>query len=199
MKSQSTLKLIAVCAMFAGATGTFSQQNSTQHIHGSTAALPPTASPYAGQEARSIRALSAAQELDLLQGKGMELAKSAELDGYPGPSHVLELASALQLDGEQLHASTQLMTRHKDKARTLGALIVAAERALDTAFASHQMDAARIALLTQNIGTLQAALRAEHLQTHLEQTALLSPQQIEGYQKLRGYDTTAAKTVTHLN
>ena len=129
----------------------------------------------------------------------MELAKSAELNGYPGPSHVLELASELHLNNAQRQASTTLMARHKDKARALGAQIVEAERVLDTAFASQQLDAARITLLTQNIGTLQAALRAEHLQTHLEQTALLNPHQIASYQKLRGYDNASAKTGTHVH
>jgi hypothetical protein len=124
----------------------------------------------------------------------MELAKSAELNGYPGPSHVLELASNLQLDDHQRHASTQLLTRHKEKARALGAQLVEAERALDGAFASQAVDAERITVLTQTIGRLQAALRAEHLQTHLEQTALLNAQQIADYRTLRGYGHAPATT-----
>ncbi|MDO8283712.1 MAG: periplasmic heavy metal sensor [Rhodoferax sp.] len=184
MQTKFTLKLIAACAILTGATGLFAQH---------------TPSPYAGQQTRSIKALSATQEQDLLQGKGMELAKAAELNGYAGPAHVLELAAALQLDDAQRHATQTLMARHKDKARALGAQLVEAERALDGAFASQAIDAARITDLTQAIGTLQAALRAEHLQTHLEQTALLNPQQIAGYQKLRGYDHAQATTGTHVH
>ncbi len=199
MQKQNTLKLIAVCAMLAGAGSTFSQHDPAKHRHETATTTTSAISPYAGQQARNIKALSAAQEQDLLQGKGMELAKAAELNGYPGPSHVLELASELQLNNAQRHATQTLMARHKDKARTLGAQIVDAERALDSAFASRQLDAARITLLTQNIGTLQAALRAEHLQTHLEQTALLNPLQIASYQKLRGYDNATTKTGTHVH
>jgi len=199
MYTQNTFKLIAACAMLTGATSLFAQHASTRHGHGAAPAATPAPSPYAGQQTRSIKALSATQEQDLLQGKGMELAKSAELNGYPGPAHVLELASELQLDGGQRHASTQLMTHHKDKARALGAQLVEAERALDRAFASQSIDAVRISQLTQAIGTLQAALRAEHLQTHLEQTALLTPPQIAVYQKLRGYDNAAAPTGTHVH
>ncbi len=196
MQTQNTLKLIAACITLTGATGLFAQHAPGQHGHGASAA--PAPSPYAGQQTRSIKALSATQEQDLLQGKGMELAKAAELNGYPGPSHVLELAAALQLDGVQRRATETLMSRHKDKARALGAQLVEAERALDTAFSSQTIDAARITQLTQDIGTLQAALRAEHLQTHLEQTALLNPQQIAGYQRLRGYDSTT-KAGTHVH
>ncbi len=127
----------------------------------------------------------------------MGYAKAAELNGYPGPMHVLELARPLQLSDQQRQASEQLMAQHKATARTLGGQLVDAERALDTAFASKQIDAPRISELTQRIGHLQATLRAEHLQTHLQQTALLQPQQIARYQSLRGYDKSAGHAHQH--
>lgn len=145
-------------------------------------------SAYAGQQLRSIKSLSA-KEIDNLQsGAGMGYAKAAELNGYPGPLHVLELATPLQLSNEQRSASEDLMAQHKAKARVMGQQLIDAEAALDTAFSSKQIDAMRIAALTGRIGSLQAALRAEHLQTHLQQTALLSTVQIANYQRLRGYD-----------
>ena len=49
-------------------------------------------SPCAGMQARSIKALSEQQVADLKAGRGMGLALSAELNGYPGPAHVLELS-----------------------------------------------------------------------------------------------------------
>jgi hypothetical protein len=49
--------------------------------------------PYAGWQARSIKALSRQQIEDYLQGRGMSMALPAELNGYPGPRHVLELAA----------------------------------------------------------------------------------------------------------
>ena len=54
-------------------------------------------SPYVGQESREIKALSPQEISDYLSGKGMGLAKAAELNGYPGPAHVLELAAQLDL------------------------------------------------------------------------------------------------------
>jgi Spy/CpxP family protein refolding chaperone len=133
----------------------------------------------------------------LHQGAGMGYAKAAELNGYPGPMHVLDLARPLQLSAEQRQASEQLMAQHKATARTLGGQLVDAERTLDTAFAQKKIDAQRITELTQRIGQLQATLRAEHLHTHLQQTALLNPQQIERYQNLRGYDKSAGHTHQH--
>ena len=41
------------------------------------------ASPYAGSENREIKALSSDEIASYLQGKGMSLAKAAELNHYP--------------------------------------------------------------------------------------------------------------------
>jgi hypothetical protein len=61
-------------------------------------ANPP--SPYSGMETRSVKALSE-QIADLEAGRWMGLALAAELNGYPGPTHVLELAEALTLTSKQ--------------------------------------------------------------------------------------------------
>lgn len=182
MTTQSTLKLIAAGTLLVGAGGTFGQHVHTPAQH---------ASPYAGQQTREIKALSPAQTSDLLAGKGMELAKAAELNGYPGPMHTLELATQLDLSAGQKQASEALMNRHRAEARKLGAQLVQAERALDQAFASRQIDATRLAAQTESIGRLQALLRKAHLETHLQQTALLNPAQISRYAHLRGYAGSA--------
>jgi hypothetical protein len=62
---------------------------------------PARVGPYAGLEKRAIKALSDAQIADLRAGRGMGLALPAELNGYPGPVHVLELGDRLGLDAEQ--------------------------------------------------------------------------------------------------
>ena len=43
------------------------------------------ASPYAGQEMQELKALSESEVEGLLAGQGMGYAKTAELNGYPGP------------------------------------------------------------------------------------------------------------------
>ena len=145
------------------------------------------ASPYMGEQNRTIKSLSEREVEDLLSGQGMGLAKAAELNGYPGPTHVLRLADQLKLSEPQRSATQDLLTRHKAMAREMGARLVEAERALDRAFAHHHIDHDRLAALTAEIGRLQAQLRAEHLGTHLAQTALLSAEQAERYARLRGY------------
>lgn len=145
------------------------------------------ASPYAGQQAREIKALSPEDRTALLQGQGMGYAKAAELNGYPGPTHVLELAKQLQLSAQQQAATRKLLDEHKSAARKLGAEVIEAERALDEAFASKRADEATVKRLTADIARLQGELRAEHLKTHLAQTALLTPEQVTRYTHLRGY------------
>jgi len=58
-------------------------------------------SAYAGMQTRSIKALSEQQVADLKAGRGMGLALPAELNGYPGPIHVLELSDQLGLSADQ--------------------------------------------------------------------------------------------------
>src|SRR5713226_2586520 len=67
----------------------------------SSSALAQSAQPYSGMQSRPIKALSAQQVADLRAGRGMGLALAAELNGYPGPSHVVELADALGLSDQQ--------------------------------------------------------------------------------------------------
>ena len=152
-------------------------------------AIPAVAqtSPYAGQEARPIKALSEQEVAQLRAGEGMGLAKAAELNGYPGPSHVLELADRLGLSGQQRQATESLMRAHKARARELGELVIAAEKELDDAFAQKRIDAAALSALTAKAAQAHARLREEHLRTHLEQARLLTPAQVRHYVVLRGY------------
>ena len=150
------------------------------------AALAQT-TPYAGQEARPIKSLSP-QEIEQLQaGEGMGFAKAAELNGYPGPSHTLQLAERLGLSAQQKQATEALMQAHKARARELGQAGIAAERELDEAFAHKRVDAASLSALTAKVAQAQGRLREEHLRTHLEQTRILTAAQARHYTVLRGY------------
>jgi Spy/CpxP family protein refolding chaperone len=173
-----TLSILA-CGLLAAAS--FAQHAG----HGSGAP------PYAGLQQREIKALSPEESRALLEGQGMRLALAAELNGYPGPAHVLELAQPLQLTPQQRQATQALMDAHKAEARALGAEVVEAERALDRAFAQKSVTEAELARLTARSAELQARLRTAHLRTHLQQAALLTPHQVAHYQSLRGYDAAA--------
>lgn len=144
-------------------------------------------SPYAGQQQRPLKALSDQEVSALLAGQGAGFAKAAELNGYPGPMHVLELADRLSLSPEQRSATQRLMTEHKERARMLGTGLVNAERELDSLFAQRAAAPAAVDAATRRVGLLQAELRAEHLKTHLAQTALLGAEQVRLYSVLRGY------------
>ncbi len=157
--------------------------------HASLAAEP---SPYAGEQTRAIKALSAAEIADLEAGRGMGLARAGELNGYPGPAHVLELADALGLTPAQRDQVTEIRMRMTAAAKPLGAEIIAEERALDRSFADGTIDATRLAAATEAIGALRGKLRAVHLAAHLETKRVLTPDQIRRYDELRGYGAAPA-------
>ena len=71
-------------------------RNAAQATPPSTSAASSSAATYAGQQNRQIKALSAQEQQDWLEGKGMGLAKAAELNRFPGPMHALEHADALK-------------------------------------------------------------------------------------------------------
>jgi hypothetical protein len=146
-------------------------------------------SPHANESRRDINALSADEERAWLEGHGAGLARAAELNRHPGPMHVLELATQLGLSAEQARRSQVLMDRHKAQVRELGAQLVALERELDRLFAvGAPVDGAEVSRLAEAIGSMGGRIRASHLRTHIEQTALLSAAQVERYDRLRGYE-----------
>src|SRR5256886_7380057 len=100
--------------------------------------------PYAGMQARPIKALSDQQIADLRAGRGMGLALAAELNGYPGPMHVLELADALDLSGQQRTKMQELFAAMKAEAIPLGERLIAQEAELDKAFAGKTITAATL-------------------------------------------------------
>ena len=151
-----------------------------------TAAL--AASPYTGQETREIKALSDSDVAGLLSGEGMGYAIAAELNGYPGPAHVLELADELALTSAQRTETEAIFEQMRESAKALGSQLVAAERELNQKFDDKSIDETSLSGLVARIGRLQSDLRIVHLNAHLQQTRLLDQHQIARYRVLRGYD-----------
>jgi Spy/CpxP family protein refolding chaperone len=145
------------------------------------------ASTYAGQQARSIKALSDEDIDTLRKGEGMGLAKAAELNGYPGPAHARALGKQLRLSDDQLAQITAIFDRMSGAAKSLGAEMIDREQVLDQLFAKGEITPARLAAETSAIGELNGRLRAVHLAAHLQTRALLQPEQLALYQQLRGY------------
>ena len=153
-----------------------------------------THQPYAGLEARPVKSLSEQQLADLRAGRGMGLALAAELNGYPGPAHVLELADQLGLSAEQKARVGELFAAMKAEAVPLGEQLIAEEAALDGLFAGHRATPASVAAATAEIGETQAKLRTAHLKYHLSTLEVLQPPQVQRYAELRGY---GAATTPH--
>src|SRR5215471_2658646 len=148
--------------------------------------------PYAGQQTRTIKALSDGDIAALRKGEGMGMAKAAELNGYPGPVHVMALAAQLGLTETQQRDVKAIFDRMSAAAKPLGVELIAQEQALDQLFAKGEITPDRLTAATAAIADLQGRLRAVHLSAHLETRALLNADQIARYQQLRGYGASPA-------
>ena len=153
----------------------------------STATAFASNSPYTGEQLRAIKALSEAEITSLLEGKGMGLAKAAELNHYPGPKHVLVLATELDLSSDQISASTKIFEQMEAEAIRLGSEIVRGEATLDSLFAQNNITPEELDRQLAAIGRARAELRGVHLKAHFAQRAVLTPHQVFQYDELRGY------------
>lgn len=144
-------------------------------------------SPYAGLEKRRIKALSPEQIADLQAGRGMGLSLPAELNRYPGPLHVLELAEALGLTVDQRSRTQALIDAMRAETIPIGLRVISEEAALDGLLADRSVTPATLTEATRRIATSQGELRASHLRYHLLMAETLRPDQITNYDRLRGY------------
>ena len=147
---------------------------------------------YAGQQRRDIKALSAEEVSQYLSGAGMGFAKAAELNGFPGPMHALELSDRLELSDTQRAATHRLMDEHKADARLIGLKLVEAEAAVERLFRRGDVDPAALAQGVRNAAALQGEYRLAHLETHRRMRALLTDDQVKRYDSLRGYSSEDA-------
>jgi Spy/CpxP family protein refolding chaperone len=144
-------------------------------------------SPYTGLERRGIKALPEAEVADLLAGRGAGMALPAELNRYPGPRHVLELAEKLGLSAEQEAETRRLFERMRSEAVPLGGALVAKEAELERLFASGAAEEAALRAVVTEAARLRGELRLAHLKYHLAMRRLLSPEQVAAYDAARGY------------
>ena len=158
-------------------------------------AFAASPSPYVGEQTREIKALSEGDIDNLRNGRGMGLARPAELNSYPGPRHVLDSAVDLQLTSSQIAALTREFDSMKSAAIPVGEKIIERETALDNLFTGKHATAEAVRALTVEIGQLQGELRAVHLNAHVATVAILTPTQVAKYNDLRGY--TSGAPVVH--
>jgi len=133
----------------------------------------------------------------LRKGEGLGMAKAAELNGYPGPMHVLTLAKQIELTDSQQRQVTAIFERMNAAAKSLGAELITHEQTLDELFAKGEITPDRLTAEMAVVAELQGRLRSVHLGAHLETRALLNPDQIARYEQFRGYGQPQGPTQHH--
>ena len=146
-------------------------------------------SKYAGEEKREIKSLSAIDIEELQNGKGWGLAKAAELNGVPGPVHLLEMKEEIDLSAEQIRAIEDIYMKMKQEAVPLGLELIELERELDNHFANGTIRDELLRQILQKISQVHGQLRYIHLSAHLKTPDILKSEQIALYNKLRGYSS----------
>jgi Heavy-metal resistance len=156
---------------------------------GGPAPSPGVLAPHGDASGPETLGLGADEVAELLEGHGMGQARVAEVQGYPGPRHVLEAwgAGKFPLSSEQATRVQEIARDMAGEARRLGGLVVEAERELALAFRNGAIDAMGLGARVDRIAALRGDLRAVHLRAHLETRAVLDPTQIARYAELRGY------------
>ncbi len=148
-------------------------------------------SKYAGQEAQEIKSLSPDDLVELRRGGGWGLAKAAELNGMPGPAHLLELKDEIPLDPDQVTLITELFQTMKAQAIVQGEKMIGLERQLEELFKRGTITDAELRSSLAAIAETRRELRYIHLATHLKTPTILSADQIKTYNALRGYSAAA--------
>jgi len=171
------LPAILLCATVLAEPGESAAQT---HSHDHT-------SPYADLTNRRIKALSEEEIEGLRAGEGMGLALAAELNGLPGPRHVLDMGPMLGLSPEQESTLQEIFREMHRRAVEIGEGILALEEELDRAFAEGSISENHLGELLDTIGGAKAELRFVHLRAHLQTVPVLSDAQIQRYRELRGY------------
>jgi Spy/CpxP family protein refolding chaperone len=173
------LLVLAVCAPLSSLA---------QHTHGSS-------TPYAGMQSRAVKALSDADIRELRRGGGWGLALAAELNGMPGPTHLLELKDKIPLTQDQVAKTQALFDDIRKAAIPTGERLIAAEMALELAFARGTVDEASLRGLLSEAEAARTTLRFIHLSQHYKTVQYLQPEQIKRYNVLRGYADDPCKNI----
>lgn len=176
MRAISGITLIFL-VLFSGIVT--AETNHSKHLH----------SKYKGQEKRTIKSLSKDDIEQLENGSGWGLAKAAELNGIPGPIHIIEMATEIDLSDKQRDEIEALFDTMNSQAKVLGKQLIKLEANLNDSFRDKAIDQEKLTQYVQEIANVRAKLRLSHLSAHLETPKILTKKQIALYNELRGYDS----------
>jgi hypothetical protein len=93
----------------------------------------------------------------------MGLARPGEINGYPGPRHVLDLADELALTSEQQTAVQALFDQMQTEAIALGDRFLDRYAALEQAFRAGTITIDSMQQQTAELGVIEGQIRATHL------------------------------------
>ncbi len=133
------------------------------------------ASPYVGQEIRTIKSLSDEDINALTHGKGWGLAKPAELNGVPGPAHILELEEALQLTPEQVTSIQALWETMNQSAKYYGERYLQSEAKIERFFNETETDEKQLPLLLADSANPPCKIKACSFTSTFESKAIVNP------------------------
>lgn len=187
--------LLASALLFGSALPAAAQHAGHHNPGGPTAGPAGGMSPYAGQENRDIKSLSDEDITELRRGGGWGLAKAAELNGFPGPAHILQLKEKLGLTADQTAAVEKLFAKMRDDAVLEGERLIGLERDLEARFRARDVDEAALKKSLAEIENSRQALRYIHLAAHLSTPAILDQRQMRLYAVARGYEKDACADV----
>ncbi len=149
-------------------------------------------SPYAGEEKRAIAALPPEDVEGLRNGEGTPfggMAKPAELNGYPGPRHVLDAADTgeIELSDAQRRQTEEIYEEMKSRAVELGRKIIELEKEIDHGFSGRSVTQSDLRENIEQSAELYGQLRFVHLRYHLAMMDILNEKQVSQYNEARGY------------
>lgn len=146
-------------------------------------------SPYADDvdPGATIRSLTPEEVDQIERGEGASLALPAELNGVPGPRHVLDLADELGLSDQQVERVRAVSDEMQTAVVSSGHRYLDALRALEHDFRTGTMTEAKLPSRVAAVKRLEGELATAHLIAHLQTANLLTPEQIAAYNRLRGY------------
>ena len=189
--------LVIVVGMLGGglAAGVSAQDGTpvAGHRHedqGAPAATPGSESPYADRydSAAPIRALTPDEIAQIERGEGAGFALAAELNGVPGPRHVLDLAHDLGLAHDQVTQVRRIYEEMQAAVIPAGRRYLDAQGRLEADFRAGALAESDLPARVAEVARLEGELASAHLMAHLRTAKVLTAEQVAAYNRLRGYE-----------
>jgi hypothetical protein len=116
---------------------------------------------------------------------GEDLARVAEMNGYPLPDKVLKYRAELDLSPIQIKKITEASAYLRRRRLQIGGSVIDTEKKLDSLFKYNKVQDGSLIFYTNRYGLYQGELKNALLQACLSTQKLLSQQQIAKYQSLQ--------------